>query len=221
MMRVDYAFHLTVAGQRRVSYGNEGMDMGATGWEYFAPYQANVAAVLQRLRECVFAEGGYLSGVGITRPDMEAALKVCGADTASVLQQFAAQASDPKLPAEARKKFTALVQQLKRLGDANASLSKPRTIEDLLERQAASGTHSILDIVRVPDAPEFGAINPLPTSEMSEIFGTEKPSRAQIERKHQEGALEEFVRQPWQGIYIVAYREGLPDEIFFAGCSGD
>jgi hypothetical protein len=194
--------------------------MGATGWEYFAPYQADVAAALQRLRGAVFAEGGYLSGMGITRPDMEAALKVCGADTESVLQRFDAQASDPKLPPETRRKFAELVRQLKQL-DLSNSLPKPGTIEELLERQAASGTHSILDIVRVADAPEFGAVNPLPTSEMSEVFGTEKPSRAQIERKHQEGALVEFVRQPWQGIYIVAYREGLPDEIFFAGCSGD
>lgn len=195
--------------------------MGATGWEYFVPYQADVAAALQRLREGIFAKGSYLSGVGITRPDMEATLKVCGADTESVLQRLAAQASDPELPPETRKKFAALVRQLKQLEDSNASLPKPKTVEELLERQSASGTHSILDIVRVSDTPEFGAVNSLPTSRLIEIFGTEKLSRAQIERKHEEGALEEFVREPWQGFDIVVYLEGLPDEIFFAGCSGD
>ena len=29
--------------------------MGATGWQYFVPYQANVEAALQRLRGEVFA----------------------------------------------------------------------------------------------------------------------------------------------------------------------
>src|ERR1017187_5270217 len=133
--------------------------MGATGWEYFVPYQADVSVALQRLREKVFAEGQYLSGIGITRPDMEATLKVCGADTASMLQRFATQASDPKLPAETRKKFAALVQQLKQRDESDTTLPKPGSIDELLERQGENGTHSILDIVRVSDTPEFGAVN--------------------------------------------------------------
>ncbi|MYW69173.1 hypothetical protein GTY65_34645 [Streptomyces sp. SID8379] len=33
--------------------------MGATGWEYYVPYQADTAAALEELRERVFREGDY------------------------------------------------------------------------------------------------------------------------------------------------------------------
>jgi hypothetical protein len=36
--------------------------MGATGWKYFVPYEADISAALQRLREDVFARGDYDSG---------------------------------------------------------------------------------------------------------------------------------------------------------------
>jgi hypothetical protein len=32
---------------------------------------------------------------------------------------------------------------------------------------------------------------------------------------------EDFTSKRWEGIYIIAYRDGSPSEIFFAGCSGD
>jgi len=195
--------------------------MGATGWNYFVSYQADLAAALQRLRENVFADRQYLSGIGITRPEMEAALKVCGADTESVLRRFATQAADPRLPAQTRERFAALVQQFKQCDQSNASLPEPTTIQELLERQGESGTHSILDIVSVSNTSEFRAVSPLPTSKLVEVFGTEKPSHAQIKRKYEGNALEEYVGKPWEGIYIIAYRNGLPVEIFFAGCSGD
>lgn len=38
---------------------------------------------------------------------------------------------------------------------------------------------------------------------------------------YESGALEEFICESWEGIYIVSYRDGAPNEIFFAGCSGD
>ena len=177
--------------------------MGATGWKYFVPYQADLEAALQQLREKVFAEGQYLSGVGITRPDMEAALKACGADTESVLQGFAAQASDPELPAETRNKFATLVQQLRQLDESGAALPKPNSIEELLERQGASGTHSILDIVRISTTPDFGTVGPLSLPKLIEVFGTERPSHAQIQSKYEEGALEEYFTERWQGIYVI------------------
>ena len=40
--------------------------MGATGWSHFVPYEADVSAALQRLREDVFARGDYVYGDGIT-----------------------------------------------------------------------------------------------------------------------------------------------------------
>jgi hypothetical protein len=195
--------------------------VGASAWNYFVPYQADISTALQRLRDEVFAKGEHLSGIGISRPDMEAALKACGGDMESTLKEFSARASDPNLPSQVQNKFATLVEQLRQLDNSKASLPKPRTIEELLERQGDSGTHSILDIVRVSPASEFGAVSPLPTSRLIEIFGSDKPSRTQIENVYEEGALNEYTSERWRGIYIVAYASELPHEIFFAGCSGD
>ena len=90
-----------------------------------------------------------------------------------------------------------------------------------MEARGEEGTHSILDIVRISNVPEFGASSPLPSSTLLKIFVTAKPTHAQIQSKYEEGALEEYVWERWQGIYIIAYRNDLPDEFFFAGCSGD
>ena len=139
----------------------------------------------------------------------------------STLKEFAARASDPKLPEQVRIKFSTLVEQLKHLGHSKASLLKPRTIEELLQSQGESGTHSILDIVRVSPIPEFGTVSPLSVSQLVEIFGSDKPTRHHVQNKYEEGALEEYTDKRWQGTYIIVYRNGSPHEIFFAGCSGD
>jgi len=173
------------------------------------------------LREKIFANGEYLSGAGITRPDMEAALRTCGGDMESTIKEFAVRASDTKLPEQVRNKFSTLVEQLKHLGRSKGSLPEPRSLEELLKSQGESGTHSILDVVRVSPVPEFGAVSPLPVSRLVAIFGSDKPTRPQVENKHEEGALDDYTNNRWQGIYIVVYREGSPHEIFFAGCSGD
>jgi hypothetical protein len=98
---------------------------------------------------------------------------------------------------------------------------KPKTIEKLLESQAENGTHSILDIVSISSEPQFGAISPFPRRKLVEFFGSETPSHAEIEEAHDSGSLEEYVSQRWQGVYIIAYGDGSPSEIYFAGCSGD
>ena len=196
--------------------------MGASGWNYFAPYQADISAALQRLREDVFADGGYLCGVVVTKSDLEAAHKACGSNLESALEAFAAQASDPRLPVQTQQKFAALVKLYKRSELPASTLHpKPTTIRELLELQGENGTHSILDIDRISPVPTFGAITPMPTWKLLEIFGSEQPTRVQIESKYKKGALAEYVSARWQGIYIIVFRGGLPDEIFFAGCSGD
>ena len=99
---------------------------------------------------------------------------------------------------------------------------KPKTIEEVLDFQAESGTHSVLDIVGISQEPKFGHIRPFPREKLAGFFGSETPSHAKIEEVHDFGSLEDFVSERWEGIYIIAYNsEGSPSEIFFAGCSGD
>jgi hypothetical protein len=78
-----------------------------------------------------------------------------------------------------------------------------------------------LDTPSISPKPQFGAISPFPTSKLVEYFGSKTPSRTKIQQTFDSGVLEQFVSKRWQGVYVVAYRDGSPSEIFFAGCSGD
>ena len=91
------------------------------------------------------------------------------------------------------------------------------SIEEALEDSDADGTRSILDMERVGDIPDYGVVAPLPADELLGLFGTDRPTREEIE-----GSDELFERlERGQGVYIVAYEGGQPTEIFFAGYSFD
>jgi hypothetical protein len=91
------------------------------------------------------------------------------------------------------------------------------SIEDAIEDADADGTRSILDMERVSDEPDFGSVTRLPDDALVELFGTSKPTREMIESN--DDLFEALERG--QGVYIVAYRDDKPSEIFFAGYSFD
>jgi hypothetical protein len=101
------------------------------------------------------------------------------------------------------------------------SAFKPASIGELLEQEGDRGTHSILDITHVSPTPKRRAVSPLPASVLADYFSSDKPSREEIEDVYEFGSLEKYVDKSWRGIYIIAYADGKPSEIFFAGCSGD
>ena len=198
--------------------------MGATGWSYFVPYEADIAAALQRLREEVFARGDYVYGDGVTDAQRKAILEQVRPEMEPWMQKVHEEAA--KLPEPFRTKYLEMAGRIK--GDIMGGGTpqrkpkrKPKSIAELLEFQAESGTHSILDVGSISTEPEFGTLSPLPRPKLVHLVGSETPSHAEIEEAHDSGALEEFVSKRWQGIYIIAYRERSPSEIFFAGCSGD
>jgi hypothetical protein len=78
-----------------------------------------------------------------------------------------------------------------------------------------------LDITSISTEPQFGAISPFPHAKLSEFFQSETPNHAEIEEAYDSESFEEFVSKRWQGIYLIVFRNGKPDEILFAGCSGD
>ncbi len=181
------------------------------------PYQADISAALQRLRQDVFARGDYLTaGEMLEVMDWEAAAK-----------QNAEWARNPELPPEVRESYLKAASKYRKLHWARvlaprpAPAAKPRSIEELLEQEAENGTHSILDISCISSRPRFGAITPFPASKLVYYFNSDKPTHAVIEDRYEWGSLEKFTSKRWQGIYIIAYRDEQPDEIFFAGCSGD
>ena len=91
------------------------------------------------------------------------------------------------------------------------------SIDEAIEAADADGTRSILDIDRVADEPDYGAVTPVSEEDLIGLFGTSTPTREMIESN--EDLFDAIDRG--QGVYIVAYRDGRPSEIFFAGYSFD
>lgn len=132
--------------------------MGAEPWDYYVPYEDDIQAALDKLREREFRAGRF-----------------------------------------------------------RGSELRPATIEEALDNMDADGTGSILDIDHVADEPDFCAVAPLPREELLRLFGTDKPTRAMIE-----GNLDLYEDiDRGQGVYIIAYENGRPSGIFFAGYSFD
>jgi hypothetical protein len=111
-----------------------------------------------------------------------------------------------------------LRRQVFRSGDYRGSELEPSSIAEAMENMDADGTASILDIDHVSDEPEFCAVCPLADDRLQEFFGTTQPTRAMIEEALME--LYEDIERG-QGIYIIAYENGSPSEIFFGGYSFD
>jgi hypothetical protein len=138
--------------------------MGASGWKYFVPYQADIGQALLDLRNEVFRSGQYYK----LNPDRE-----------------------------------------------------PVTIEELLEMNGEQGTHSILDIFMVAAHLDYGMAAPLSRDELIRYFGTDRPTRTEVEDNP--AALDDIQtrRGRWLGSYIIIHEGGAPSEILFFGHSGD
>jgi hypothetical protein len=93
----------------------------------------------------------------------------------------------------------------------------PSTIEEALEIADADGTASILDIERISDEPDFGCAAPFSAKELIQFFGTEKPTRDDVEQA--EDYWDDIERG--QARYAVVFADGKPSEIYFAGYSYD
>ena len=112
-----------------------------------------------------------------------------------------------------------LIKKPTRIG----SQSLPRTIEELVEQREESGTHSILDIDHISDTLEFGALIALTEEQLTELFQTTQPTRAMVEEweRRTPTLAETQLHYRWQGVYFTLYKDGLPDELYFMGDSGD
>lgn len=101
--------------------------------------------------------------------------------------------------------------------DSPSPGAQHKSIRHALKAADADGTRSILDLDHVSDKPDFGAVCPLPAEELERLFGTQQSTREMI--LHSDELFEGIERG--QGVYIVVYRDGRPEEIFFAGYSCD
>ena len=104
-----------------------------------------------------------------------------------------------------------------RAGRFNGSEFRPASIDEARDMADADGTRSILDIDRIGDEPDYGVVVPLSSEQLIELYGTDQPTREMIE---EELDLYEDIERG-QGVYVIAWKDGKPSEIFFGGYSYD
>jgi hypothetical protein len=110
-----------------------------------------------------------------------------------------------------------LRQQVFESGEYQGSEMNPATPKEALTNMEADGTASILDIMSVSQSPDICSVCPLSPARLQALFGTTQPTHEMVESN--QGFYEDIDRG--QGIYIVVYKGGQPDEYFFAGYSFD
>lgn len=147
--------------------------MGASDWDYYVPYQEDLDAALQELRDRAFRGGDW----------------------------FWAYEGD-LVPEEKRR-------------------PRPSTEEEMWaqEWQQHSGTHSILDMIRVQredEEPEICTVRPVTAEEARRTTGTERLTRAHVPE------IRNLARERGYGRCAVLHgADGKPEEIYFWGWSGD
>lgn len=206
--------------------------MGASGWSYFVPYQPDINQALQELRQRIFEAASYYQMWQPPDQQRAAWARLLARDpeyAQTLAEAYNDQYGEPP-PSQAD-----LIESLLR---GSGREQPPQTIEDLIKYNGEAGTHSILDIQRVVDSthtvmtlapgePErfveattFGAVSPLSDSQLVEIFGTIQPTHELVEQWDQTDGYSQYCGR-WSGIYLIVYNDGSPDEIYFAGFSGD
>ena len=167
--------------------------MGAEAWSYFVPYEKDINAALQKLREQEFKAGrynkDYLYGNPNAKPrTIDEVMKLCDADgSRSILDMFEVIDTPHKRRTEP---------------DFNAAAG----IEDML----ASAMESL-------DPDRLSRVAPIGKEDRIELFGTDKPTHEQIEKRSD---IFEWLNRG-EGIYVIAFKNGKPSEIYFAGLSYD
>jgi hypothetical protein len=102
-------------------------------------------------------------------------------------------------------------------GEFSGAELGPATPEEAFEMMDADGTASILDITHVATEPDFCCAAPFSPEELRDYFGTEKPTRAEVEQS--DDYWESLERG--QARYAVVYENKQPAELYFAGYSFD
>ena len=102
--------------------------------------------------------------------------------------------------------------------DSPSPGAQHKSIRHALKAASYDGTRSILDLDRVSEVPDYSAVAPLAPDELDRLFGTQQPTPEMIEQGDE---LFENIEERCQGYYIVVYRDGRPDELYFVGYSAD
>lgn len=193
----------------------QGNAMGATGWSYFVPYEADMLAALERLQAAVFESGAYerpalelefleeMEFFTVTAEEREELLSKYGL---SPLRRLIAEVGLNGL--RSRLETLAAAPELTNRADLEA-----------LQCLSSSGTHSILDMRGISTLREFGTVSPLTAARLRELYGTETPTHAQVtDSRH---AIPEADERFYGVVFPVYDSSGTPTHLYFVGTSGD
>jgi hypothetical protein len=214
--------------------------MGATSWRYYTAHQPAPEDALEALQADVFARGDYVQPINSIDDILLPTVRRLGRNPDSPEDQRQVEmelkvhrAVETGDMSELSPAIRAFAMQIRALSQATgmqgptgkrgpkrsaARPKRPRSIKELRERAGESGTHSILDIERVGLRLDFAVAAPMSAESVRKAFGTDTPTREEIERRWEDLA-ERLDR--WQAYYLVVYHDGQPHEYAFIGCSGD
>ena len=172
--------------------------MGASGWISRVDYQPDIAAALEIARWDAFRSGHFYRN----------AEELAHTRTMSD-EQFAQWVDDEVGPLNA--------DQIRELWIATRT--EPQDPDMLLTAQPYSGTHSVIDMTSVAATPDFSTVAPLSPHAYENVFSTQTPSTEAVAAAAAARSFDLYDR--WQGMYVIGYRDGSPETIFFLGFSGD
>ena len=184
-----------------------GEDVGASEWSYSVAYQPDVAAALNQLRQEVYDRGEYHRA-----EDLDPRYALTEAEFVATLEPDRGDGVHEFLIEDWR--------DAQDDGRAALARSSPTDPDSLLASQPESGTHSIIDMCGVSAKPAAMTVSPLTDEQSLTFFGTLTPTTDQVV-EWRETFDPSAIRERWQGISVVSYVEGRPDQIHFTGFSGD
>jgi hypothetical protein len=180
--------------------------VGASGWHVRVPYQDDICTALQRARQDAYDRGEFYRQEPneLARSMSEQEYVAWGvAQSEGLVPEV--EGWEPTWD-EYRDEWRA----------AQVNVTGP---DSLLDAQPFSGTHSIIDMTQIAEEPDYNVVAAVPADELLRLFGTARPSAAEIEAAILQGSLRGFAR--WHGMFLIAFTDDQPSEIFFVGYSGD
>lgn len=223
--------------------------MGATGWRYFTPYQADIDAALQALRQRVFENDEYerpmlddadprYQAFLSTLPPEERAKHGRMIRIAKAMETLQRSIRADRPPAEdpillkligVLQRFStgdppsdAEIEEFERMaGERGASPRKARKPKSIaaLLKQCAEAGTH-----SILDIERIGLAGEFAAAApMPDNIALRCYGTTQPTREQIEAAAGDATEDidRWQAYYIVVYTDGQPSEIYFEGCSGD
>lgn len=176
--------------------------MGASGWSYFVPYQGDIQKALDELRERVFQSGDYFGG----RPGAKRRYATIDA----LLRSKAEDGTHSILD-------VGKISDTSKQNDVLEGVDR-RTLMRKMQNLMADDPAGFMRRAAREEFLSIGLVHPLSDEQLVKTLGSLKPERRAVELAA--NTIGSSCSRG-SGRYVVVYRDGVPDEIFFAGVSGD